>query len=169
MYSYADRIRAVELYIKLGLRVRATIHQLGYPTYKNRLERLVSALPEASGFTSEPSAKRAPKYSLQAKTGGGCSLPRLRSLYCCHDEGLGYPGRGTLTAWVRQDCPEVSKSMVGRSWPTTKPDALMCEGVVQLCARQSSAQEIADKLEGYAREPCTTGKISCLALVPQPQ
>ncbi len=30
MYSYADRIRAVELYIKLGLRVRATIHQLGY-------------------------------------------------------------------------------------------------------------------------------------------
>lgn len=30
MYSYADRIRAVELYIKLGLRVRATIRQLGY-------------------------------------------------------------------------------------------------------------------------------------------
>ena len=29
MYSYADRIRAVELYIKLGLRVRATIRQLG--------------------------------------------------------------------------------------------------------------------------------------------
>ncbi len=28
MYSYADRIRAVELYIKLGLRVRATIRQL---------------------------------------------------------------------------------------------------------------------------------------------
>lgn len=30
MYSYEDRIRAVELYIKLGKRVRATIRQLGY-------------------------------------------------------------------------------------------------------------------------------------------
>ena len=30
MYSYEDRIRAVELYIKLGKRVKATIRQLGY-------------------------------------------------------------------------------------------------------------------------------------------
>ena len=37
MYTYADRIRAVELYIRLGLRVRATIRQLGYPT-KNALK-----------------------------------------------------------------------------------------------------------------------------------
>jgi transposase-like protein len=29
MYSHADRIRAVELYIKLGKRVKATIRQLG--------------------------------------------------------------------------------------------------------------------------------------------
>jgi putative transposase len=32
MYSYEDRIRAVELYIKLGKRVRPTIRQLGYLT-----------------------------------------------------------------------------------------------------------------------------------------
>lgn len=37
MYSYEDRVRAVELYIKLGKRVRATILQLGYPT-KNALK-----------------------------------------------------------------------------------------------------------------------------------
>lgn len=36
MYSHADRIRAVELYIKLDKRVKATIRQLGYPT-KNAL------------------------------------------------------------------------------------------------------------------------------------
>lgn len=29
MYPHADRIRAVELYIKLGKRVKATIRQLG--------------------------------------------------------------------------------------------------------------------------------------------
>ena len=36
MYSYADRIRAAELYIELGKRVRLTIRELGYPT-KNAL------------------------------------------------------------------------------------------------------------------------------------
>jgi putative transposase len=31
MYSYSDRLRAVELYIRLGKRLNATIRQLGYP------------------------------------------------------------------------------------------------------------------------------------------
>jgi putative transposase len=37
MYSYEDRLRAVQLYIKLGKRVSLTIRQLGYPT-KNALK-----------------------------------------------------------------------------------------------------------------------------------
>lgn len=37
MYSYEDRLRAVQLYIKLGKRVGLTIRQLGYPT-KNALK-----------------------------------------------------------------------------------------------------------------------------------
>lgn len=32
MYSYADRLRAVELYIRLEKRHNATIRQLSYPT-----------------------------------------------------------------------------------------------------------------------------------------
>ncbi|EKS71999.1 integrase catalytic subunit [Burkholderia sp. SJ98] len=36
MYSYEDRLRAVQLYLKLGKRIRATIRKLGYPT-KNSL------------------------------------------------------------------------------------------------------------------------------------
>jgi hypothetical protein len=36
MYSYADTLRAVELYIRLGKRLNGTIRQLGYPT-KNAL------------------------------------------------------------------------------------------------------------------------------------
>ena len=34
MYSYEDRVRAVELYLKLGKRMEVTIRQLGYPTKK---------------------------------------------------------------------------------------------------------------------------------------
>ena len=32
MYSYEDRSRAVELYIKLDKRIAATLKPLGYPT-----------------------------------------------------------------------------------------------------------------------------------------
>src|SRR3989338_5660257 len=47
MYSYEDRIRDVELYIKLGKRTSPTIRQLGYPT-KNALKGWVrEAFPEA--------------------------------------------------------------------------------------------------------------------------
>lgn len=37
MYSYEDRMRAVQLYIKLDKRISATLGQLGYPT-KNSLK-----------------------------------------------------------------------------------------------------------------------------------
>ncbi len=37
MYSYADRLRAVELYLRLGKRLNATTRQLSYPT-KNALK-----------------------------------------------------------------------------------------------------------------------------------
>ena len=37
MHNYEERMRAVELYIKLGKRLGATIHELGYPT-KNALK-----------------------------------------------------------------------------------------------------------------------------------
>ncbi len=47
MYSYSDRLRAVELYIRLGKRLNATIRQLEYPTknarrgwYRKYLENL---------------------------------------------------------------------------------------------------------------------------------
>jgi hypothetical protein len=48
MYSYEDRIRAVKLYLKLGKRLTATVHQLGYPTTKS-LERLAQRPDEEPG------------------------------------------------------------------------------------------------------------------------
>ena len=65
MYSYKDGIQAVELYIKLGKRVRATIRQLGYPT-KNALKswcrKFEQRLELPAGY-----AGRCPKYSQAQK------------------------------------------------------------------------------------------------------
>ena len=144
MYTYADRIRAVELYIRLGLRVRATIRQLGYPT-KNALKGWYQQYLKHQDLP-ENKAPRAQKYSLEQRQAAVAYYRAHDRCIAATMRALGYPGRGKLTAWVRQDCPETSKSIVGRAWPAAKPDALMCEGVVQLCARQSTAQEIAQKL-----------------------
>lgn len=143
MYSYEDRIRAVELYIRLGKRVRATILQLGYPT-KNALKgwhrEYEKRLDLPVGF-----AIRGPKYSQAQKQAAV-------EHYLTHDRclsatmrALGYPGRGTLTAWVREALPQARKAIVGVAGRPSYPDALKQAGVIGLCSRQESAQVVAEK------------------------
>jgi putative transposase len=65
MYSYDDRIRAVELYIKLGKRVGPTIRQLGYPT-KNALKGWYRAYQQRCDLPVGY-AGREPKFSQAQK------------------------------------------------------------------------------------------------------
>ncbi|KVQ61137.1 hypothetical protein WT22_16995 [Burkholderia territorii] len=65
MYSYEDRVRAVELYLKLGKRVKATIRQLGYPT-KNSLKAWCEEF-EKSGDLQKECVRVKPKYSEEQK------------------------------------------------------------------------------------------------------
>ena len=58
-------MRAVELYIRLGLRVRATIRQLGYPT-KNALKGWYQQYLKHQDLP-ENKAPRAQKYSLEQR------------------------------------------------------------------------------------------------------
>ena len=108
MYSYDDRIRAVELYIKLGKQVRPTIRQLGYPT-KNALKgwyrEYQQRLDLPVGY-----AGREPKFSPVQKA---AALEH----YLAHDQciaatirALGYPCRGALTAWVREAGARASRT-----------------------------------------------------------
>lgn len=66
MYSYEDRIRAVKLYIKLGKRVAATIHQLGYPT-QNALKSWHRTYEQGSGLP-RAYVRAKPKYSQAQQT-----------------------------------------------------------------------------------------------------
>lgn len=72
---------------------------------------------------------------------------------------VGYPGRGTLTAWVREAFPESKTSIVGRSWRPAYPESLKQVGVIELCSGEESAQRVADRW-AYVGRRCTTGKIS---------
>ncbi|WP_414444660.1 ATP-binding protein [Burkholderia sp. 22PA0106] len=65
MYSYEDRVRAVELYLKLGKRIKATIRQLGYPT-KNSLKAWCEEF-ERHGDLQKEYVRAKPKYSEEQK------------------------------------------------------------------------------------------------------
>ena len=71
MYTYADRMRAVGLYIRLGLRVRAMIRQLGYPT-KNALKGCYQQYLKHQDLP-ENKAPRAQKYSMEQRQAAACT------------------------------------------------------------------------------------------------
>jgi transposase-like protein len=147
MYSYEDRIRAVELYIKLDKRVRPTIRQLGYPT-KNSLKgwynEYQQKLDLPAGYAGRPA-----KFSKEQKaaaikhylTHDRCIAATMRS--------LGYPCRGTLTAWVREALPDARRPVVGSTGRRRYSGELMQAAVMELCTREESAQAVADKLGAY--------------------
>lgn len=144
MYSYEDRIRAVELYIKLGKRTSPTIRQLGYPT-KNSLKGWYREYQQRQDLP-KGYARREPKFSQPQKA---AALEH----YLTHDRciaatmrALGYPGRGTLTKWVREAFPEARRAVVGSVGQRRYPESLKQAGVMELCTRQESAQAVADRL-----------------------
>jgi len=144
MFSYEDRIRAIKLYIKLGKRLGATIRQLGYPT-KNSLIGWYREYEQGRdlqvGYTRSMF-----KYSDEQRQ-------VAVQHYLDHDrciastmKALGYPCRETLTIWIDELHPEVRQRIVGRAPNVQHPLALKNAAVIELCTRNTSAQEIAEKL-----------------------
>ena len=148
MYSYEDKIRAVELYIKLGKRVKATIRQLGYPT-KNALKGWYREHERrgdlAKGF------HRAPKYSMAQQQ---AAVDHFLHHGRCIDftrKALGYPCRSLLRSWICERHPELCQRSVGRSRAVPSPLEVKQEAVIALCTRQGKARAIAQDL-GVSRE-----------------
>lgn len=143
MNSYEERIRAVELYIKLDKRVWSTIRQLGYPT-KNSLKDWYNEYQQKLDLPAGY-AGRAPKFSQAQKAAaiehylahGRCIATTMRA--------MGYPCRGTLTAWIREALREARRAVVGSTVRRRYSGELMQAGVMGLCTREESAQAVADK------------------------
>ena len=58
----------------------------------------------------------------------------------------GYPGRGTLTAWIREALPESRKVAVGSLGRRSYPETLKQAEVIEFCTRQEGAQAVAERL-----------------------
>jgi len=140
MYSYEDRLRAVQLYIKLGKRIGLTIRQLGYPT-KNALKTWYREFEQRHELRS--SYKRPAKFSQAQKEQavehylehGKCIAATIKS--------LGYPCRSLLSAWLQELHPRATR-VVSRSQELA-PEAKQ-SAVIAFCTRPASAQAVADEV-----------------------
>ena len=144
MYSYAQRIRAVKLYIKLGRRLNATIRHLGYPT-KNSLKGWYREHEQDRDLRAGYARSRL-KYSAE-------QVQVAVQHYLDHDRcialtirALVFPYRDLLTGWIAELHPEVRLRIVGRAPNVWRPQELKKAAVIELCTWTTRAQEIADKL-----------------------
>lgn len=148
MYSYEDRIRAVELYINCGKKATAVAKQLGYPSARN-LRRWYRTFIENGNLPANQT--RRPKFSQAQKQAavehyfhyGQCLAHTKRS--------LGYPSAHTLASWINEIYPGTRKTVTGRASDSFWSVKQKRQAVIDLCSRQGAASEIADKV-GVSRQ-----------------
>jgi putative transposase len=150
MYSYADRMRAVQLYIKLGKRVGATIRQLGYPT-KTALKDWYREYERRHDLTAGY-VRTKPWYSDEQKR---VAVDHYLSHGRCLAETIkaqGYPCRATLSAWIDEYAPDAKRHVVGRIVAAEpRSEQQKRTAVIDLCSRRESAREVAQKV-GTSRQ-----------------
>ena len=140
MYSYEDRIKAVNLYIKYGHSAAAVVHELGYPNRK--MLRLWYLEYEKNGglhenFIKHPNySQEEMSYAVEYYLEHGRCISRTCKI-------LGYPSRPVLREWIDELAPGRRKAsnsggVVIQYTPEQKKDA-----VIGLCARNGAADAVA--------------------------
>ena len=148
MYSYEERVRAVELLVKYDLCYADTVNELGYPSPRE-LRRWYELYQR--GEDLHPHQKGRKGYSLEQKQAAvdyylehGRSISRT-----CRK--LGYPSRMVLDRWIRELAPDQKKHCRSSRPPIKYAQEYKERAVVALCSRDKSAQEVAEEF-GVRRE-----------------
>lgn len=145
MYSYEERLRAVELYLKYGRRIKATIRELGYPT-KNSLKAWCEEFEERRDV-QEGYVRSKPKYSEAQRNAAIEHYVNHGRCFAFTLKVLGYPSRQKLSEWVGERYPETKKCVVRNVGKPAASLAPKRAAVYELCTREGSAQGVASKLD----------------------
>ena len=113
MYTYEERMRAVEEYIASGFRLNRTIAKLGYPTHqalRNWCKEYAGKGDLHRDFIREsPYTEQQKKEALEHYFANGRNLTKT-------SKALGYVNRDRLRAWVVESVsPEEADCTVGRA------------------------------------------------------
>lgn len=148
MFSYDERIKAVNLLIQYDMSYSTVVRELGYPersTLKEWYKEYVKSgdvhkkFEKKDKFSNEE-RKRAVNYYLEH---GKCVSRTVKI--------LGYPSRPTLNKWIKKMLPEEKASCYSRNSRVKCTQEQKEKAVISLCSRNKTAKEIADDI-GVTRE-----------------
>ena len=141
MYSYEQRKKAVELYIKYGFALRAVIRELGYPTCEQSIRNWYKEYQDNGELPQQYSSPN--QYTTEQKNAavqhylehGKCLSRTVRM--------LGYPCRQLLREWVKEVAPDTLRPCKSDTASIYLSQSQKEQAVVALCTRQKSAREVA--------------------------
>ncbi|NLX27103.1 MAG: IS3 family transposase [Lentisphaerae bacterium] len=143
MYSYEDRMKAVQLYIQYDCCPSAVIYELGYPS-RNRLTDWYKEYKVTGTLRSDDMLGHSKYSKVQRKQAVENYLEHGRSVSRAI-KALGYPGKTVLCEWLNEDIPGYK-----RRWRCKVNSALVkCtpeqkeQAVIDYCAGNKTPTEIA--------------------------
>jgi transposase-like protein len=143
-------MRAVQLYLKLGRRLKATIRQLGYPT-KNGLKHWCREyecghdLPEGYVRTKRRYSDEQKRIAVEHYLSNGRCLAWTM-------KALGYPCRQKLSAWIDEYDADARRRVVGNIVTVTpRSDQQKRTAAIDLGSRRESARSLAQEV-GVSRQ-----------------
>lgn len=103
MFSYEERKKAVDLYIKYGKKAMPVIRELGYPNrhslvqwYKDFVRNGKIVIPILAGRQKYTEAQKIEAVNFYLEHGKNIKYTR---------QVLGYPGTHLLSSWISELCP----------------------------------------------------------------
>ena len=141
MYSYDDRMRAVQLYIKYDFSLADTVRELGYPNRK-MLSRWYQEYKETGDLHVK--YRKQPNYTLEDEmVAVNYYLERGRNLSRTV-KALGYPSRQVLREWIDRIAPGERKYSIKRGTVVQYTHEQKKAAVIELCSRTGSADSVAE-------------------------
>lgn len=143
MFSYQDRVKAVQLLLQYDMSYTSVIRELGYPS-RSSLRIWYKEYVKKGGLHknfiknpkySEEERQRAVKYYLEH----GKNISRTV-------RALGYPSRPKLDEWVKEIAPEEKKYCRTGGTLVKYPQELKEQAVISLCSRNKPAKEVAQEI-----------------------
>ena len=160
MYSYEERMKAIELYIKYERSIAGTIRELGYPS-RGALARWYKEYKK-NGYLRRSYERKTHKYSLEEKKAAvGYYLEHGRSLRRTI-RAMGYPSVAALTKWIDALAPGERKVHVTTGTMIQFSEEQKREAVIAFCTRTGSAERIANEFGISSRILYKCGKGSFL-------
>ena len=144
MYSREKRLKAIQLYVKLGFAATATLRILGYPEDRKTIRAWYRKYVE-HGESSFLFGRRK-KYTEEQKQAAVAHFVEHGMRYSFTVREMGYPNRELLRDWVREMLPERRITSGQRVPGRSCSDEEKRQAVVELCSRAGSAKEVAKRV-----------------------